>query len=312
MLRYQLAAAALKALSASSWSRTFYREVIGNRFGARRRLRAGLNPGYVRKAALLLDTCRRHAVLRDGMRFLEVGTGWMHFYAIVVRLVSEARGTLVDVTDNRQLDALKAFVRELDATLERALTLRPEELERAHRVLAQVAEAETYEELYRRLGFDYRVDASGLHRSLAADSFDLVFSFDVLEHVHRNDIPAVIGNLQRVLKPGGIQIHDIGINDHLAAFDPKVSAKHYLRYPESTWRRYFQNDLQYINRVQRSEWLGHFSAAGAELVEEQPFTCDITGLEVHPQFARFSPLDLACIALFVVHRKPAGTPPARR
>ncbi len=41
------------------------------------------------------------------------------------------------------------------------------------------------------------------------------------------------------------------------------------RYAEKVWKRYFENDVQYFNRVQRPEWLEMFQQAGFEMVEEE-------------------------------------------
>ena len=38
-------------------------------------------------------------------------------------------------------------------------------------------------------------------------------------------------------------------------YDTSVSAKNYLRYSDAVWKRWFENRVQYFNRVQRREWL---------------------------------------------------------
>jgi 2-polyprenyl-6-hydroxyphenyl methylase/3-demethylubiquinone-9 3-methyltransferase len=55
------------------------------------------------------------------------------------------------------------------------------------------------------LDIDYRV-APGESLPFPDASFDLVYCFDVLEHV--NDLDRVIGESARVVKPGGIYIYD--------------------------------------------------------------------------------------------------------
>jgi cyclopropane fatty-acyl-phospholipid synthase-like methyltransferase len=314
MVRYHLAALTLKALSSTGPTRRLYRGVLGNVIGARRRAH-GLDPVYFEKAKLLIRLAREHGGLRDGMRLLELGTGWMHFYAIVLRLLYDVRITLVDVWDNRQLEALRNMLRALDRGLEDGLGLGAAEARRARGVLAGVANAGSYEEIYRALGFDYRVDATGVHAALPSAGFDLVFSFDVLEHVDRELVPELLANIARWLVPGGVQIHHIGINDHLSAYDRSMSPKNYIRYSEGTWRRFFENDLQYVNRLQRPEWLERFAASGARLLWERLLVCDITGIEPSPHFARFSPRDLAGIDLTVALRNEGrgdpGAPPVR-
>jgi hypothetical protein len=43
---------------------------------------------------------------------------------------------------------------------------------------------------------------------------------------------------------------------------------------------FFENDVQYINRIQRPKWLKLFRMAGLELIEEQNEMEDLTGLNV--------------------------------
>ncbi len=308
MVKYHLASLALKALSLNGWTRTFYRDVLGNRFGARRRSRAGLDPYYLGKARRFLERAREHRAIDDGMHLLELGTGWMHFYALFIRLLYDVRVTLVDVWDNRQLDAFQRVSRDLDAAFDDAIQPTPSEAKRVHALLAAIQKVRSFDELYRLLDFDYRVDESGVHAGLAAESFDLAFSFDVLEHVPKDVVPALVGNTTRLLKRGGVHVHLIGIADHLTNYDRSMSPKNYLRYSDRIWKLLYENDVQYINRIQRREWLEIFATAGNTLLFEEPITCDIRGLKVHPQYRRFEPLDLACFALTVVARKDTGVP----
>ncbi len=304
MVRYYLAAAALKSLSANTWTRRFYRDVVGNRLGARQRLQRGLGDHHIRRAQELVELSRRHGMLRDGLRMLELGSGWMHFYAIVMRMWVDVRVTLVDVWDNRQFDALQSVFAEFERRLDEVFAFTPEQRARAAAVLAEVRTSTSYDDLYQRLGFDFALDPNGVHGWLPDASYDLAFSFDVLEHVHRDAVPPLLDNLTRLLKPGGLQIHNIGIHDHLTNYDGSMSWKHYLRYPDPVWRRFFENEVQYINRIQRTDWLERFRNSGAIVLEERPETCPLEGVRIHPQFSTLDRTDLACIALTVVARKP--------
>jgi cyclopropane fatty-acyl-phospholipid synthase-like methyltransferase len=303
MLRYHLAAAALRSLSSSALTRRFYRDVLGNRMGARRRLQQGLEPAYVVKAGQFLDLARRHGGVRDGMRLLELGTGWMHFYAIFIRLFHDVSVTLVDVWDNRQLEALQHVFRQLDAQLDTSFELSPAERERAHALLEVVDRVSTYDELYARLGFEYRIDPTGVHAALPDDHFDLIFSFDVLEHVNREDVLPLLRNTTRLLRPGGVQLHLIGIADHLTNYDSGMSWKNYIRYSDRAWKAFFENDVQYINRIQRSEWLAMFRTCGLRVLEESRMTCDVSRLKPSVDFSRFDRTDLECVVLTVALQK---------
>ena len=51
--------------------------------------------------------------------------------------------------------------------------------------------------------------------------------------------------------------HAIHLCDHLSYFDPKARAKSYCRFDGVTWDRWLNSKTQYINRIQRPEWLSN-------------------------------------------------------
>ena len=107
-----------------------------------------------------------------------------------------------------------------------------------------------------------------------------------------------------MLKPGGHSVHGINIKDHLYAYDNTVSQKQYLHYPDWVWRLCFENEVQYINRMQRSDWLALFKKAGLVLVEEETESTDLSGLKVAKIYQKYKEADLRCSGLKIVHRKP--------
>lgn len=303
MIRYVMVAAALKLLSAGPVMQGLYRR-LGNVWGAKQRIRQGLPRSYVERALRFKRLCEEHEAIGNGMRLLEVGTGWAHWEATFIRLFYDVEATLFDVWDNRQLPAFKLYFRELDAHIDSEIALAPMASERVHGLLRAIAAVSTFDELYRLLGFQYVVEPSGSLRRLEAGSFDLVFSFNVLEHVKKDILPGFTQDMGRLLKPGGYSIHQIDLGDHLSYYDPIVPIKNYLRYSDAAWKRCFENKVQYFNRVQRPEWLRFFEDAGLLLVEEQSLTSDIGVIEVDEKYGHLEKRDLECTALTVVHTKP--------
>jgi len=137
-------------------------------------------------------------------------------------------------------------------------------------------------------------------------AFDLTFSFNVLEHVREEILSKFTPDMARLLKPGGYAIHQIDLGDHLAYYDPAVSVKNYLQYSDTAWKRRYENEVQYFNRVQRPEWHHLFQSAGLVLAEEQLVIGDISGIAVNGKYAHLARQDLECTALTVVYRKPDG------
>lgn len=305
MLRYVAAAAALKFASLPPASPLYRR--VGNQVGARRRVRSRLDPaeGYVVRARRVLDLCNEHGLIRDGASILEIGTGWVHWEATVLRLFYDVRATLVDVWDNRQLSAYRAYLRQLVPYIDSGFGMDRDRVGRAQLLLGRLLEARSFEEVYELTGFTYVIDKDGTLEGFEDESFDFIVSSAVLEHVGRKILPIFIANTARVLTRGGHSFHGIDMGDHLSYLDPKAHKKQYLAYSQRTWRLLFENRVQYFNRVQRGEWLTLFERNQLKLVGlEESFTT-LEGLRVAAEFLHLSDRDLACTSIRVLHEKAA-------
>src|SRR5262249_47539451 len=100
-------------------------------------------------------------------------------------------------------------------------------------------------------------------------------------------------------------VHSIDTGDHLEHYDRTVSPKLYLSLSEATWKRLCENEVQYINRMQRGEWLELFRTGGFELIEEEVRRVDISGLQLADKFAAMTTEDLECTVLRVALKKSA-------
>ena len=302
MFKYVMTAAALKAFSCTRSTRRLYR-MLGNSVGARKRVTGRMPPNYFPRMERMLAMYDRHGLLKNGGRLLELGTGWFHWEAMTTRLFYDIDAVLFDVWDNRQFGALKNFFGQLDGMLDR-LPEDPDTLARAHALLAKIQAVQSWEQLYALLGFRYMVNESGTLEVVDQGSFDVVVSAGVMEHIHGDIAEKFVQGISDALKPGGYSFNSINIRDHLFPYDPSVSAKQYLRYGDAVWKCCFDNEVQYINRIQRSTWLKLFEKAGLELVEEEIQPVDISGLGISNAFRSFDEKDLSCGGLAVLHRKP--------
>jgi SAM-dependent methyltransferase len=300
MIRYVGAALALKAFSMNGLTRSLYRQ-LGNVVGGSVRQSDAYLQAHLERGKLFLDLTERYGLRRGGERMLEIGTGWEHWHTLFHRLHADARITMFDVWDCRQFDALKAKFHALeqwDSAAGDAGLPAP-----AKSRLHQLLECENIEQLYELLDLDYVVDRTGSIASLSGEQFDCIFSFHVLEHVP--DMRRLAQQINASLRPGGITIHQIGIDDHLTHYDSRESPKNYLRFSDRTWKLFFENELQFQNRLQPSEFLTIFEDAGLECLEATPKL--ITPDRVPPVDKKFEPMadeDLRCTLFTTVHRKP--------
>src|SRR5881394_2722891 len=68
----------------------------------------------------------------------------------------------------------------------------------------------------RRNGYDFTTTTQLSHLPFPDDSFDYVVSLDVLGHVGFEEKDAVLGEIKRVLRPGGVTMHGIECIDRNA------------------------------------------------------------------------------------------------
>lgn len=302
MIRYLAVAAAAKGFSLTPETLRLYRR-LGNRVEVKRRLRSGLPDEYVERAIALIACARDGLGVQSGERVLEVGTGWVHWETTVLALLTDIRGTMFDVVDNRLFPVYQAYARALRPNLD-LLGLPESSYPRATNVLDLIASAHGFDEAYAELGLSYVVSPEGSMDDLADASFDLVVSANVLEQVDRRIVREAIDHTYRVLRPGGHAVHQIDIYDQLSYFDPHAHAKYYYHVDSAVWEKWFNSSVQYLNRMQRPEWLDLFERAGFEVVCETAIRRPLGPLRIAPDYLHFDRTDLEVGLLRVVLRKP--------
>jgi hypothetical protein len=302
MLKYHLTALALKGFSCCQPARRLYRG-LGNWLGARKRTLDEMPSYYFERAEQNVAWCLKYAPLCADDLILELGTGWVHWEAITLRLFFDFQAVLYDVWDNRQLSALKSFARQLEGRFGQKDFLMGCDLDRARFLIRKIQGANTFDDLYRIMGFRYVLDPAGLMECLPRDTFRLAISKGVLEHIPAATAPQFVSNMASLLVKGGLGIHSINIADHLSIYDRTASPKQYLTYSDLQWKLWCENGVQYFNRIQRSEWLQMFTQAGFSLLEDEGARADLGALRVHPRYQKLCREDMECTNLLLVGRK---------
>ena len=314
MWKYAAVATVSRAFSLNSATRWAYRR-LGNLALSRMRVADGLPDRYLDRARRLLATCEAHNVLRPGDAVLELGTGWVHWEALVLRLFHDVEVTLYDVWDNRLLSAFRCYADQLDAhldTLGQELGFDAGRVRVARERLHAACCAESFDEVYDALDMRYVVEPAGMLDGLPQERYTLVVSADVLEHVEAATLPAYLTGMLALLRPGGYSLHQIDLVDHFHYFDPSCSPKHFYRYDDRTWRRRWDSAVQYVNRVQRPAWLDLFEQAGLQLLHEQRVSEPMGDLPLAGAFRSLSQQDLDCQQTILLHRRPNPTIPRSR
>ena len=135
-------------------------------------------------------------------------------------------------------------------------------------------------------------------------TFDRIFSVDVLEHVDASHFPQAARSWFEILKPSGMFVAQVGLDDHTAMYSDGYGTKRYLRYSEMTWRVLLGNSVQYINRLPASTIVSLLKDVGFEIVSVETHDCTMLRNEIHSDYHWQSDADIQAVRLFVRARKP--------
>ena len=153
------------------------------------------------------------------------------------------------------------------------------------------------------IGIDYLAPADACMLPFEDDYFDAHISYTVLEHIPRNIIINIFSEAKRIVRPGGVAIHNIDYTDHFAYSDQKISKIHFLRYTDSEFKRLAGNRFMYMNRLRDDDFRAVWDEICiSPITEERSISEEIIkesktdkGLVLNKKFADKNLNDLATI-----------------
>lgn len=162
----------------------------------------------------------------------------------------------------------------------------------------------SWDDLDRSWHVDYRAPADARATGIDGNSIDCAVSVETLEHIPLADIPGILKEAHRILRPDGLALMKIDYGDHFKGFDSSISSFNFLTYPDQDWEP-FQSRFQYVNRLRHSQYVALFKAAGFEIVQENPDRRPVEPAilaKLAPRFREFSEQDLFTLGALIVAR----------
>jgi SAM-dependent methyltransferase len=186
----------------------------------------------------------------DRRTVLEIGPGDSLASALCARAYGAAETLLVDAG---------AFASR-EVSLYRAMA---DMLQKAGHNTPALSDAVTLEEVLSRCSARYLTQGVQSFATLPDGSVDFIWSHSVLEHIPLNELPILMREMRRVLKPGGRMSHNVDFQDHLG------HALNNLRFSEAFWEASLMSDAGfYTNRVRGLTMHEMMRDAGFELLDE--------------------------------------------
>jgi SAM-dependent methyltransferase len=292
-----------------------WRERLKHAFGA-----LGHSPGWAQRlrARQLAEGAKRldqwaptlAAMLRtagvrslDGRACLEFGSGHLLTEPLLHHLLGARRAVAVDyftILDERLVGSACTGVDE-DALV---AALQPfaaaEEIRRRYRAL--VAREDWSLTGLAELGISYVAPYDAAKGPLEREAFDLIVSCSVLEHVPVADAPGILASLAAMLKPGGVMVHAIHLEDHRDFAGAPLA----FLAADTDWRE--ADADRRGNRLRRSDWMRMAqNLNGMEVVaaDAQMSAAELPA-SLDPRLAAYERDDLRVGGLVIAIRKTGG------
>jgi SAM-dependent methyltransferase len=236
----------------------------------------------------------------DGRACLEFGSGHLLTEPLLHHLLGARRAVAVDyfpileeslvpsvcagVDEEALVTALQAFAPADQIRLRyRALVARQ------NWSLAGLAE----------LGISYVAPYDAAKAPLEREAFDLIASCSVLEHVPADQAQDILANLAAMLKPGGVMVHAIHLEDHRDFHNAPLA----FLAADTDWRE--ADADRRGNRLRRSDWMRmaeKLNGTDVVAVEARVAAADLPA-RLDSRFAAYDRDDLKVGGLVIAIRK---------
>ena len=232
---------------------------------------------------------------------LEVGTGRMVDLPTAMWLCGAGRIFTVDLNPYLSSELIsegRAFMRRNPEKV-RALFPRREDSVFRERLKLLLGTDVADEDLLSAMNIEYMSPADASRLPIADGTIDLHVSHTVLEHIPEEILTEILTEARRVMRPGGLLIHNVDPSDHFAHDDPAITKVNFLSFTDAEWNKWAGNQFMYHNRLRASDYVRIFAKAGVRTIEEKRSIDDNAlgalraGFPVSERFRGFSEEELA-------------------
>lgn len=160
------------------------------------------------------------------------------------------------------------------------------------------------------MNIDYHVNIHPAHTNLSENHFDFITSTSTLEHIPQDKLGEIFKEIYRLLKPGGIMINMIDMQDHYSYQDKSISYYNFLTYSKSNWK-WYNSKFLFQNRLRHLDYIQLFKQAGFNIIDDKPTLpkkedlAIIEGLVIDNHFKNYTAEELGTRTTLLVLQKPS-------
>jgi hypothetical protein len=205
-----------------------------------------------------------------GKTVLEVGTGRMVDLPIGMWLCGADRIITVDLNrylSPKLISAARAIVRQNPGRVSEIFERGDDALfQQRLEILTGTSVGDA--DLLRAMNIEYMSPADASRLPLEAGSIDLHVSHAVFEHIPAEILSAILAEGRRLMRRGGLMIHNIDPSDHFSHDDSSITRVNFLQFDDEEWDKLAGNQFMYHNRLRASDLVRIFREAGLHTIKE--------------------------------------------
>jgi len=186
----------------------------------------------------------------EGKVCVEVGSGWVLSHALIFYLLGAQKVIATDIAPLAYPQFLLESVHKAELSLVRDILAPFSEHYLVRKRIETLRTLPLFSfDTLKLLGIEYQAPIDFSVSTLDVP-YDVIYSFSVLEHVFNKKVPALLKNLTKNLKPNGIMLHAVHLEDHKDFINQPFA---FLSKPETLFSESMQNERG--NRIRSSQWI---------------------------------------------------------
>ena len=241
---------------------------------------------------------------------MDVGTGWYHHEPFLLYLCGFSKFYLFDIVEKSKFIYIKNYLNGIIDNIEVISNELQIDESNAIDKINELLSCNSKKEIYKICNFEPVITKDTNRLFMPENSIDLMVSNCVLNHIPLDILKPELKILKKILKPNGYMHFLIGHDDHWTFHDLKMNKFQYYIYSDKYYKRLFETNFQFQNRLVKKELIDLFDQCGLILTNYFEHKNNSSRAEIEKivhkldsRFSKYSIDDLSIIHSYVTLQK---------